>query len=61
MCPILFPDLSVLLGEKVVDDNHVNVIEGEVIELHDILELINESRGISNIRPKSLLYLREFT
>lgn len=36
--PTLFPDTPVLLREKVVGKNHVNVTEGEVVRFNDILE-----------------------
>ena len=37
MCPSLVPDLPTLLWEKVVGEYCVNVIEGEVVRLGDIL------------------------
>ena len=54
----LFPDLSMFLLEKVLGENLINVIEGEVVGLGDLLELFNESRGINSIRPLlSLVHL----
>ena len=42
MRPSLVPDSLVLLREVTVE-NHVNVMEGEITRLGDILGLINES------------------
>lgn len=46
-----------LQGEKVAGENPVNVMEGETGVI--TLGLFNESGGISDVRPQSLLYLRE--
>lgn len=54
MCPSLVPDSSALLGEKVVGENHINIMEGEVVRLGSILEFFNESGRIKSIRPQSL-------
>lgn len=37
MGPSLVPESSALLWEKVVGENHVNVMEGEVVRLGDIV------------------------
>ena len=39
----LILDSSVLLWEKVVDKNHINVMEGKVTRLGNVLEFFNES------------------
>lgn len=45
----LILDLPVLLWEKVVDKNHINVMEGKVTRLGNVLEFFNESGKIGSI------------
>lgn len=61
MCPSLVPDLLALLGEKVVSKNCINIMEGEVVRLGNILEFFNEGGRVKNERLQSPFYLREFT
>lgn len=61
VCPSLVPHSPALLREKVVVENHINIMEGEVVRLGNILEFFNESGRIKSVRPQSLFYLSEFT
>lgn len=46
----LILDSPVLLWEKTVDKkNHINVMEGRIIRLGNILELFNESGKIGSV------------
>lgn len=48
MCPTLVPDLPLLLQKKkIVGENHINISEGEVIILGNILKFFNKSVRIS--------------
>lgn len=57
----LILDSPVFLWEKVVDKNHINVMEGKVIRLGNILESFNESGKIGIIGSQYFFYLREFS
>lgn len=61
VCPNLVPDSLALLRKKVIVENHINIMEGEVVRLGNILEFFNEGGRIKSGRPQSLFYLREFT
>lgn len=58
MHPSIFPDLPALLREKAIGENPINIMEGEVVRLGNILEFVNKGRSVG---PQSLFYLREFT
>jgi hypothetical protein len=45
----LVPNSPALLREKVVGENHINVMEGEVVRLGDIMEFFNKGGGMSSI------------
>jgi len=59
MLPSMYPASPVLLMQKAVNENHMNVIESEVVRLGAILLLFSEGGGNKGTRPQSLLYLRE--
>lgn len=51
MCPSLVPDSPVLLREKTVSENHINITEGEVVSLGNILEFYNKCGRNSSVGP----------
>lgn len=55
MCSSLILDSPMLLS---VGENHINITEGEVVRLGDILEFFNKGGRVSNAGPQSLFYLR---
>lgn len=47
MCPSLVPDSPVLLREKVVAKDQVNIMKSEVARLGAIFELFEEGEGLA--------------
>lgn len=48
-CPYtsLAPDSPVLLGEKVIDENHVTIVKGEVVRLGNTLKSFNQGKELA--------------
>lgn len=42
--PSLAPDSPALLGEKIIDENHVTIVKGEVVRLGNILKSFNQGK-----------------
>lgn len=61
MHPSIFPDLPAPFREKAIGENPIDVMEGEVVRLGNILEFFTKGRRISSVETQSLFYLREFT
>lgn len=58
MGPSLIPDLPTLLWEKIVGENHINIVEGEVVRVGNILDTPNwssESKALYVIVESLLL------
>ena len=55
MCSSLILDSPMLLS---VGENHINVMEGEVVRLGNILEFFNKGGRVRNAGHQSLFYLR---
>lgn len=58
MGPSLVPDSPALFGE-ITGENRINIMEGKVVRLDNILEFFNKGVRISSVGPQSLFYLRE--
>lgn len=54
MCSSLILDSPMLS----VGENHINITEGEVVRLGNILEFFNKGGRVSNAGPQSHFYLR---
>ena len=53
-CALACSQLTVLLKEKVVGEDLINIREGELVRLRNILEFFNQGGRISSVGPQSL-------
>lgn len=60
LCPSLSPDYPALPGEEIVAESHVNIMEGVVVSLGNILEFFNRTVRISSVGANLFFYLKEF-
>lgn len=53
------PDSPALLGEKIIDENHVTIVKGEVVRVGNVLKFFNQGKELALCNPTPLLFLFE--
>lgn len=49
--PSLAPDSPAFLGEKIIDENHVTIVKGEVVRVGNVLKSFNQGKELALCNP----------